>query len=346
MASEIGRHNQAYEYYLWASRLDLDNYNTNSDKGLHISAMSGTWMNIVFGFGGMNINGDCLEFNPSLPNKWDAYSFKIIYRNSVIKISVDPTKASLEIIDGQDVEAIIYGNKVNISTTPTLVTTPDSITNRPEFKAAVFDLDGVIVDTAKYHYKAWKSIADEEGIYFDEQINERLKGVSRERSLEIIMERKNKDYSDEAFKALAAEKNDRYLDMLEEVTPADILPGINTFMSELKSKEIKLAVYSASKNATIILEKLGILPLFDAIVTGNDVTHSKPHVEGYMISSDRLGISPESCVMVEDSFAGIEGAIKANMKSVGIGEKLVLHNADYVLRTTEHLTYDRLNILF
>ncbi len=113
LASEIGRSNMAYEYYLWASRLDLDNYNNNSDKGLHISAMSGTWLNIIFGFGGMNVGGDCLEFNPSLPDQWEAYSFKIIYRDSVIKVSVDDKSATLEIPNGSPVDAIIYGQKNN-----------------------------------------------------------------------------------------------------------------------------------------------------------------------------------------------------------------------------------------
>lgn len=160
------------------------------------------------------------------------------------------------------------------------------------------------------------------------------------------MEKRRREYSKEEFDALAAKKNDRYLEMLEALTPADILPGINGFISELKSKNIKVALYSASKNANIILKKLGLSKAFDTIVTGSDVSHCKPHVEGYYLAARKLGIETKSCVMIEDSFSGVEGAVNASMKTVGIGEKLTLHNADYVLRTTEHLTYDRLHILF
>ena len=346
MASEVGRHNQAYEYFLYASRIDLDNRNNNTYEGLHISSMAGTWMNIVAGFGGMAYDGPVLKFAPVLPDKWQKYSFKIVYKGSVIKITVARDKVSYQVISGGNVKAKIYDKDIEITGDVQSVPLPESFLKRPKLEAVILDLDGVVVDTAKFHYKAWKQMADEEGIYFDEKINERLKGVSRMDSLQIIMERSQKKYSQKQLEELAEKKNNIYVKMLDVLTPGDILVGIEEFVADLKKNDIKTAICSASKNTEKIIDKLQLKGLFDTIVTGNDVTKSKPDPEGFLLSAKRLGSTPAGCVVIEDAFAGVEAAKNAKMKSFGIGDKTVLHNADYTLSSTKFLTCEKMNTLF
>lgn len=213
-------------------------------------------------------------------------------------------------------------------------------------QAVLFDLDGVIVDTAKYHYQAWKNIADEEGIYFDDVINERLKGVSRMESLNIIMERSSREYTQAEQKLLAERKNNYYVSLLEVLTPGDILPGIKDFISDLKKKSIKIAICSASKNTKTILDKLGITWMFDIVVSGNDTTKSKPDPEVFIMASWRLVVPARCCLVIEDSAAGLEAAVKGNMKSIGIGEKDRLFKADCVIASTDGLSYKMAQRLF
>jgi beta-phosphoglucomutase len=216
----------------------------------------------------------------------------------------------------------------------------------PKLEGVVFDLDGVVTDTAKFHYLAWKQMAESEGIDFDEKINERLKGVSRMDSLKIIMEKRKREYSEAELLALAKKKNDLYVTMLDKITSADILPGITAFINELRTHGIKTVIFSASKNTDTILQKLGMSKTFDALVTGNDVEKTKPHPEGFLLAAKKIEIAPENCVMIEDAFAGVEGAKAVGMKTMGIGQKLQLHNADYVLVSTQYLTYEKVKALF
>lgn len=199
-------------------------------------------------------------------------------------------------------------------------------------KAVLFDLDGVIVDTAKYHYLAWKAMADRLGIPFDEQINERLKGVSRMASLDIVLERSAVSYAVEQKAALAAGKNEDYLAMVRKLQPEEILPGVVDFLKELKQAGIKTAVCSASKSAGMIVDLLGLSALFDAVLGGADVSRSKPDPEIFELARDRFGLVSAECLVVEDAYAGIEAARAAKMKSLGIGDKAILTNADVVYR--------------
>jgi beta-phosphoglucomutase len=201
-----------------------------------------------------------------------------------------------------------------------------------ELKAVLFDLDGVIVDTAKYHYIAWKALADRLGIYFDEEINERLKGVSRMASLDIILERSEKEYSGSEKESLATEKNDRYVAMVKQITPAEILPGVVDFLTELKAAGIRSAVCSASKSAGMIIDLLDLNSYFDAVLGGADVTKPKPDPEIFTLARDRFGLTSSECLVVEDAFAGIEAAKTAGMKALGIGDAKILTNADVVYR--------------
>ncbi|WP_417556744.1 beta-phosphoglucomutase [Mesoflavibacter zeaxanthinifaciens] len=197
-------------------------------------------------------------------------------------------------------------------------------------KGFIFDLDGVIVDTAKYHFLAWQKLAKSIGIDFSHEQNEQLKGVSRVKSLEKILAWGNKTISEDKFNALMASKNDDYLSFIAKMNHEEILPDVPKVLNYLKEQNQPVSLGSASKNARQILEKVDLLNQFDAIVDGNDVSKAKPDPEVFLIAAKALNIKPEDCIVFEDSVAGVQAANTANMISIGIGEENVLHEADYV----------------
>ncbi|WP_321515609.1 beta-phosphoglucomutase [Marinifilum fragile] len=200
-----------------------------------------------------------------------------------------------------------------------------------KISACIFDLDGVVVDTAKYHYIAWKSLANELGFDFTEEDNERLKGVSRMRSLDILLEIGGVELDEKTKLELADKKNKNYVEYILKMTPDEILPGVKDFFNELKAKEIKIALGSASKNAMTILNQLELTDYFDAVVDGTHVSNAKPDPEVFLKGAELLGVSPSECVVFEDAEAGVEAAINGNMKCVGIGSPDVLGKANIVV---------------
>ncbi|GIQ59235.1 beta-phosphoglucomutase [Flavobacterium collinsii] len=197
-------------------------------------------------------------------------------------------------------------------------------------KAFIFDLDGVIVDTAKYHFLAWQKIAKALNINFTHEHNELLKGVSRVRSLDIILELGNVQASQEDKDKWLIQKNEDYLSYLVDMNESEILPGVFKILQLLKEKNQGIALGSASKNARPILEKTGILSYFDVIVDGNDVTNAKPDPEVFLKAAQLLQISPENSFVFEDSVAGVQAANIGKMTSIGIGSKTILHEAEYI----------------
>ncbi|OSY89448.1 beta-phosphoglucomutase [Tenacibaculum holothuriorum] len=197
-------------------------------------------------------------------------------------------------------------------------------------KGFIFDLDGVIVDTAKYHFLAWKKLANGLGIDFTSEQNEQLKGVSRVRSLEKILSWGNKTLSPEEFSELMAKKNDDYLSYIAQMDDSEILPDVPKILHYLIDNEQGIALGSASKNARAILEKVHLIEKFQAIVDGTNVSKAKPDPEVFLNAATELEIQPKDCVVFEDSVAGVQAANAANMISIGIGSKEVLHEADYV----------------
>jgi beta-phosphoglucomutase len=186
-------------------------------------------------------------------------------------------------------------------------------------KGIIFDLDGVICHTDKYHYKAWQELADEAGIYFDEEINNRLRGVSRMESLEIILERAEKEYTDEEKLGFADRKNERYKDLLSEMSPADLSDEVRGTLDALRARGLKLIIGSSSKNAGYILERIGLGDYFDAVSDGNNIKNSKPHPEVFLLAAECAGLIPEECIVIEDAEAGLIAAKAANMLAVAIG---------------------------
>lgn len=196
-------------------------------------------------------------------------------------------------------------------------------------KGIIFDLDGVICFTDSFHYLAWKKLADRENIYFDEIINLRLRGVSRMESLDIILEKATKNYSDEEKIEMATFKNNIYKDYLNKMKPSDIPSEVINTLNELKNRGIKIAIGSSSKNAKIILEKTNIMNLFDEIADGNDITKSKPDPEVFLVAAKKLGLNPSECFVIEDAKAGIDAAKAGGFTSVGIGDASKYSKTDY-----------------
>ena len=187
-----------------------------------------------------------------------------------------------------------------------------------KLQAVIFDLDGVIVTTDDCHYNAWKKMADEEAIPFDRSVNERLRGVSRMESLEIILEKADKWYSLAAKEELAARKNNYYLEYIKALTPRAILPGVVDNLKALKSAGVKIAIASSSKNAPMILNQIGLDRIFDAVADGNQIKNSKPDPEVFLKAAELLGVKPELCLAVEDADAGIIAAKRAGMSTLAV----------------------------
>jgi beta-phosphoglucomutase len=212
-------------------------------------------------------------------------------------------------------------------------------------KACIFDLDGVIVDTARYHYLAWKRLAKELGVDLTLEDNERLKGVSRMRSLEIILEIGGVSLSELEKERLANKKNTWFVDYVERMAPEEIFPGVRALMQGMRELGIKLALASSSKNAKTIIQLLHIQHEFDAIVDGTMITHTKPHPEIFLMAADKLGVEPENCVVFEDAEAGVEAAVAAGMKCVGVGSPVLLKDANRIVSTTSDFKIAELNKL-
>jgi beta-phosphoglucomutase len=209
-------------------------------------------------------------------------------------------------------------------------------------KACLFDLDGVIVDTAKYHYIAWREIARELGFEFTEHHNERLKGVSRMASLDILLEVGGIKLSQSEKESLAHRKNEHYLSFILQMQPDEILPGAKEFLEACHNEGIATALGSASKNAMTILERLQLTPFFDAIIDGNKTSRAKPDPEVFLKGAEALQVNPEYCVVFEDAEAGVEAALAAGMKCVGIGSPQILSKAHLVVSGLDKMTTNML----
>lgn len=200
-----------------------------------------------------------------------------------------------------------------------------------EYKGIIFDLDGVICFTDHFHYLAWKKIADKLGVYFDEVINNRLRGVSRMESLEIVLENYDKPLTEEEKVKLAEEKNDYYKELLKDMTTADLSKEVKETLDKLREKGLKLSIGSSSKNTKFILERIGLSDFFDAISDGNNITKSKPDPEVFLKAAEYINLKPEECLVVEDAFAGVDGAIAGDFDCAALGDAARYEKATYKL---------------
>lgn len=206
------------------------------------------------------------------------------------------------------------------------------------FKGVLFDLDGVITDTAEYHYHAWKKLGEEIGISIDRSFNEQLKGVSREDSLSLMLRYGNKenDFTAEEFAELAQRKNDYYLEMIQAITPRDVYPGILELLADLKTAKIKIALASASKNGPFLLQKMNLTSYFDAIADPEKIAHGKPAPDIFLLAAKEVGLTTKECLGIEDARTGIQAIVASGAQPVGVGQKKDLgENIPIVSDTTE-----------
>ncbi len=208
--------------------------------------------------------------------------------------------------------------------------------------AVIFDLDGVLTNTAELHYQSWARLTRELGLAFDRRANEPLRGLSRMESLALVLGDRGGDWDAQGKQELADRKNRYYQELIAHMTPADALPGAAELLRELRRRRIPTAVASSSRNARTVLERLELLPLLDAVVDGHDIDHSKPHPQVFLLAADRLGVPPERCVAVEDAESGVAAALAAGMRVVGIGPPERVGRAHYIVGAVAELTVGRL----
>ena len=310
MAARLGDLSDAWKYFKNSVGTDINDQNGNTRDGLHIANMGGVYAVMTAGFGGVRLNGTELSIFPLLPKELSGYTFHLSFKNSRIRISVTGNGCTLCVTEGPDIKITVYGEHMCLG--------HEEITIRRKAKAVLFDLDGVITDTAGLHYRAWKKLADELGIDFNEKKNEQFKGVSRAACLKLLLGWGGMQAEQEEFERLLARKNDYYCDMLDDLTPENILPGVKECLFRLKEQKVPFSVFSVSKNTDRILQKIGLDRTFSIRVTGNDIEFSKPHFEGYLLAAERMNVDPRLCVMVEDSEAGIKGAKALSLFSLAI----------------------------
>ena len=329
MACKLGDLDKSMEYFLQVLSTDINDKKGNTKDGLHMANMAGCYRMVTSGFAGLKIDESGLSIFPQLPKQISSYSFTICYLNRHIHIYLDQNNLKLSLAKGdKDIEINVYDQTLNLTSKEI------SICLKP--KAVIFDLDGVITNTASYHYEAWKKVADELNVEFNEDLNENFKGVSRSKCLELLLKWGNIKLTDDQFNEILDRKNNYYKDLLNNLSPKDILPGIIEAIHYLKENGIKIALFSVSKNTNMILEKLNIFDLFDTVITGNDISNSKPHFEGYLLAAKNLDVDPKLCVMVEDSISGINGAKSLAMKTIAIMNNNDA-DADYCINKTEEL---------
>ena len=314
LAAELGMADKAYSYLRNCCRLDLD-YG-DASAGIHLANAAGAWMSMVHGLAGYRQDRGCVSFDPTIFSGWKAYSFRLKLFGSTILVKVTPGGATLSLLDGEAVRVTVCGKESELKD---CLQVPVRILERSASSAVLFDLDGVVVSTDECHYKAWKQLADEEGISFDRTVNDRLRGVSREASLEILLEKASRSYSADEKREMASRKNGYYLKLLETITPKDVLPGVQDLIADLKNEGVKVAIASSSKNAPVILERIGMSDVFHAVADGNDISASKPDPEVFLVAAARVGVLPKNCLVVEDAHAGVEAAHAAGMRCLAVG---------------------------
>ena len=311
VAAKLGDLDKAKKYFIETLSTDLDDYKGNTRDGLHLANMGGGYRMVVAGFAGLKIDEQGLSLFPMLPDGINSYSFSITYQDILLNIFVEKNKTTIKIDKtNPNLSINVYGNSVLLDRNEIIV--------ERICKQVIFDLDGVITDTAIYHYQAWKRLADELNIEFDETKNEEFKGVSRKTCLELLLKWGNKQVDEVEFNNLLETKNNYYKELLQNLTPNSILPGVIDCLKKLKENKIKIALFSVSKNTPEILRKLKLEDAFDTVVCGHDIKKSKPNYEGYLLAADRLHTDPRLCLMVEDSVSGIEGAKALSMKTLAI----------------------------
>ncbi len=333
MASDSFQSLKAWIYFKKTVRLDIDDIQGNSVDGIHTASMAGSWMATVYGFAGFRDWKGTFSFDPKLPSEWKALTFCLTLHASVIKVAIRSDEVTYTLMTGIELSLVHRNEGFSLTEGESR-----TFSLKPILQGVLFDLDGVLCDTAHLHYKAWKQVSDENHLSFDREVNKGLLGVSREASLQVILTHNNVDWPQERRSEVLKRKNDAYVASLNTITPSDLFPGVLDLLSDLKKHGIRIALASASKNARTVCKKLGILEHFDAIADIASVQKPKPEPDIFLSASEQIGVWYTNCVGVEDAKAGIEAIKRAGMKAVGIGVASELPLSDIVLEGTQDLT--------
>lgn len=340
VAAEIGLVEQAYDYFRRTARMDLDDVNGNVKDGLHTASMAGSWLSIVNGFARMRDIGGELHFNPIVPAQWQSYRFKLTYRGRLLAIHASGQQATYCLLEGEPISIFHRRTKLLLE-----AKAPIEVSLTKRLEAVLFDLDGVITDTADLHYKAWARLAEELDLPFDRQINEQLKGIGRMESLNILLGPAQEAHSAEHKKEWAQRKNSYYRTLTGRMTADDALPGVVPLLRELKAQGIKLGLASASENAPFVLRRLGLDGLFDAVVDPSSLKKGKPDPEIFLAAAELLGVHAAHCIGIEDAAAGVAAIRSAGMPAVGVGNPQLLAAADIVVDNASQITVELLRRL-
>ncbi len=287
LACDLDQPEAAYEHFMRAALVDLADVRGNAHEGIHAASAGGVWQAVIFGFGGVQFTPHGPIAAPKLPAHWKRLAFQLQWQGQTytFDLRAEPMR------------------QIQPSLLP--------------IQGVIFDLDGVLTDTSEFHYLGWKRLADEEGLAFDREANEALRGVSRRDSLRRLLG--DRTVPETQFQAMMDRKNQYYLELIRTITPEHLLPGVKNLLEELRSAGLRVAIGSASKNAQEVVQRLGISHYIDAIADGHCVLHSKPAPDVFLYAANQLGLPSAACVVVEDAASGIEAALRADMWAVGLG---------------------------
>lgn len=313
VAALLGRRKEFESYYDKVLALDIGGESYNVEDGLHAANAGNAWTATIMGAAGIRWTDRELCCRPQMPDKWRSLRFAIQYRGRTLGFRIGRKTLALTAPKGSPASIVVCGRRVKLAARRLELQIP------LDPPAVVFDLDGVLVDSAVCHFAAWKQIADELGVAFDEKKNDLLRGVSRRESLMILLGGQV-TLSEAQVEAVMHKKNEAYKRLVNEAGESLLLPGVRPFLSRLRTAGIRLAVASSSKNTPALLRQAGLDRfLFDAVADGNDIRHSKPHPEVFLLAARRIGVKPADCLCVEDAPAGIEAGRRAGMKTLGVG---------------------------
>nr|WP_077555415.1 beta-phosphoglucomutase [Rhodanobacter sp. B04] len=343
LAAEIGYADKARDYFMDALRVDLDDLHANTSHGAHMAAMAGSWLALAWGFGGLRIAAGGIGFDPILPPGWRGYRFGVAWKNRNITVAVDAQTvrytlaggAPLGIMHAGEPLLLTEGNAQSLMLDrhlpPVDASQHAAVVFPRAFRALLFDLDGVLADTAHLHHAAWKRLTEEIGLPWNEDIGEKLKGVDRATSLEIVLGTAASGYTREQKQQLADRKNGYYRKAIETFSAGDLLPGALATLKAARKAGLKIALASASRSAGELVERMGIGEFFDHIVDASTIARAKPDPEIFQRAAAALGVDAADCLGIEDAQAGIAAIKSAGMAALGIGDARILGEADAVL---------------
>ncbi len=334
VAADVGEVSQAAGFLRGSVFVDLHDLHGNAAHGLHMASMAGGWQALVWGFAGLRTEAGRPAFLPRTAPELPAYAFGLRWRGARLRVEVDADRTRYALAaEGAALTLAHDGLPLSLAPGETAVR-PTPRFGPPAagpVRALLFDLDGVLTDTARAHFTAWKGLADELDVPFDEADNEALKGVDRRGSLRLILARSTRTFGEDEQEALAARKDARYRALVADLTPDDLLPGARGALERAREAGLPMALASASRNAPALLDRLGIARFFDAVVDPATLARGKPDPEIFLRAAAELGVEPAACLGVEDSRAGVEAIKAAGMAALGVGDPVVLAGSDAVV---------------